>query len=200
MNNRRFEIIKCAERRFVRHGAAKSTLDEIARDLRIGKATIYHYFESKEELYFTVLRNQIDEFCKFLDEAFLKEDLPHADKIRLYLKTKLEFPQKYPLLFSILKEAFEEFPIKEEKELFQELVQKENLTIQKYFDTFPKKSKNRVKWNNLIPGLPLMTYTFSLAINIENKLLEEKKTDAIEKWMKLINDELLFEEDQSVSS
>ncbi len=129
MNNRRFEIIKCAERRFVRHGAAKSTLDEIARDLRIGKATIYHYFESKEELYFTVLRNQIDEFCKFLDEAFLKEDLPHADKIRLYLKTKLEFPQKYPLLFSILKEAFEEFPIKEEKELLQELVQKENLTI-----------------------------------------------------------------------
>ncbi len=45
-----------------------------------------------------------------------------------------------------------------------------------------------------------MTYTFSLAINIENKLLEEKKTDAIEKWMKLLNDELLLEEDQSVSS
>ena len=33
-------------------GSGKTTLEEIARDIRIGKATIYHYFSSKDELYY----------------------------------------------------------------------------------------------------------------------------------------------------
>jgi len=47
---RKIQIIKAAVKRFTKHGLHKTTLDEVARDLRIGKATIYNYFESKEDL------------------------------------------------------------------------------------------------------------------------------------------------------
>ena len=41
-NDRKNQIIKAAAKRFARHGLNKTTLDEVARDIRIGKATIYH--------------------------------------------------------------------------------------------------------------------------------------------------------------
>ncbi len=49
-NDRKIQIIKAAAKRFARHGLNKTTLDEVARDIRIGKATIYHYFTSKDDL------------------------------------------------------------------------------------------------------------------------------------------------------
>jgi AcrR family transcriptional regulator len=52
---KKLQIIKAAAKRFDKHGLAKTTLNEIARDLRIGKATLYGYFSSKEELFFSVL-------------------------------------------------------------------------------------------------------------------------------------------------
>ena len=45
LKERKQQIIRAAVKRFARHGHGKTTLDEIARDIRIGKATIYHYFE-----------------------------------------------------------------------------------------------------------------------------------------------------------
>ncbi|MBC8461550.1 MAG: helix-turn-helix transcriptional regulator [Deltaproteobacteria bacterium] len=43
-------IIKTAQELFARFGFNKTTVDEIAQKAHIGKSTIYHYFESKEEL------------------------------------------------------------------------------------------------------------------------------------------------------
>jgi len=56
-NERKHQIIRAAVKRFARHGHGKTTLEEIARDIRIGKATIYHYFESKDELFFAPTAN-----------------------------------------------------------------------------------------------------------------------------------------------
>jgi len=47
-NKRKQQIIQTAVKLFARHGLGKTTLDEIVRDIRIDKATIYHYFESKD--------------------------------------------------------------------------------------------------------------------------------------------------------
>ena len=54
--DRKIQILKAAVKRFAKHGLNKTTLDEIARDLRIGKATIYNYFESKEELFYETIK------------------------------------------------------------------------------------------------------------------------------------------------
>ncbi|MCK7524579.1 MAG: TetR/AcrR family transcriptional regulator [Ignavibacteriales bacterium] len=63
-NERKIQIIKAAAKRFARHGLAKTTLDEVARDIRIGKATIYHYFTSKDDLYFATLKWECELFIE----------------------------------------------------------------------------------------------------------------------------------------
>ena len=69
-NPRKQQIIKAAQRRFVRHGLAKTTLEEIARDLRLGKATIYHYFKSKEEIFYSVLNSEIERYIEEIKSIF----------------------------------------------------------------------------------------------------------------------------------
>ncbi len=63
-NERKIQIIKAAAKRFARHGLNKTTLDEVARDIRIGKATIYHYFTSKDDLYFATLKMGMRKFYR----------------------------------------------------------------------------------------------------------------------------------------
>jgi len=69
-NERKLQIIKAAAKRFARHGVSKTTLDEVARDIRIGKATIYHYFESKDNLYIETLRWEIESYLEQVKSVF----------------------------------------------------------------------------------------------------------------------------------
>jgi AcrR family transcriptional regulator len=43
-------ILQAAEKRFIRQGYRGTTMDDIAREAEVSKATIYAYFKSKEEL------------------------------------------------------------------------------------------------------------------------------------------------------
>lgn len=72
-NDRKNQIIKAAAKRFARHGLNKTTLDEVARDIRIGKATIYHYFKSKDELYIETLRWESKLFLEQVSLTFSNE-------------------------------------------------------------------------------------------------------------------------------
>ena len=46
----RAQIVDVALAKFRRHGIRRVTLDEISRDLRISKKTLYQYFDNKEDI------------------------------------------------------------------------------------------------------------------------------------------------------
>ncbi|MCK7521680.1 MAG: TetR/AcrR family transcriptional regulator [Ignavibacteriales bacterium] len=73
---RQEEIIRAAAKRFSRHGFGKTTLEEIARDVRIGKPTIYHYFKSKDELFYSSITFQSSQFIEDIKAIFNNQDLP----------------------------------------------------------------------------------------------------------------------------
>ena len=50
-SNKKVMITNIAQQVFSKYGLIKTTVNEIAKAARIGKATIYHYFNSKEDLY-----------------------------------------------------------------------------------------------------------------------------------------------------
>jgi AcrR family transcriptional regulator len=52
------EIAEAFERHVGRFGYAKTTLDEIARELHISKKTIYVYFDGKREIYGYIVERQ----------------------------------------------------------------------------------------------------------------------------------------------
>ena len=62
----RAEILKAAERVFQKWGSNKTTMEDIAREAGKGKSTLYYYYQSKEEIFDTVV---IVEFEKILQRA-----------------------------------------------------------------------------------------------------------------------------------
>lgn len=58
--NRRF-ILQAAEKVFVQKGYRLATVDDIADEAQFSKATIYRYFESKNDIFFEVIYNAFTE-------------------------------------------------------------------------------------------------------------------------------------------
>jgi TetR/AcrR family transcriptional regulator len=101
-NERKNQIIKAAVKRFTRHGLSKTTLDEIARDIRIGKASIYHYFTSKDDLYIESLKWEIELFLEQAITVFVNESKKIEQKLLEYFELKDSVPENYKLIYDTL--------------------------------------------------------------------------------------------------
>ncbi len=69
MNEEKEKIISFASQKFIREGFYKTTMDEIASEMRISKKTIYKNFSSKEELVKFVAKNFFDDNVSKIDEV-----------------------------------------------------------------------------------------------------------------------------------
>jgi AcrR family transcriptional regulator len=68
--DRREEIYEKALELFLEKGYEKTPLSQIAKELKLTKAGLYHYFSSKEELLFTIHSYSVEkDFLPILDEA-----------------------------------------------------------------------------------------------------------------------------------
>ncbi|MFC1619891.1 TetR/AcrR family transcriptional regulator [Candidatus Neomarinimicrobiota bacterium] len=66
--SRRNAILAAAEKRFAKEGFHVTTLDEVAADVDISKATIYLYFKNKEELFFSILEEKFDQYIQSISK------------------------------------------------------------------------------------------------------------------------------------
>ena len=62
MNNKTDLIIEAAQKRFGLYGVEKTSMREIANDLKLSKASLYYYFPDKESLYKAVVEKEQKEF------------------------------------------------------------------------------------------------------------------------------------------
>lgn len=98
-------IIKTAQELFARFGFNKTTVDEIAQKAHIGKSTIYHYFESKEELFRTVVEKESHLLFQKIKEAVSKA--PGAqEKLRAYVITRMRHLKEMANFYSALSEEY----------------------------------------------------------------------------------------------
>ncbi len=125
MKNRKNEIILAARKRFSKHGLHKTTLDEIARDMRIGKATIYHYFNSKLELFSDTVNYEINQLMETLNSILTNSEMTFKERLRLYISTKIQLKINFPLIFMLIKINLYENRLESERELLNVLVYKE---------------------------------------------------------------------------
>ena len=126
---RKLQIIKAAVKRFDKHGLRKTTLDEIARDLRIGKATIYHYFDSKEDLYFAALDWEGTLFLEEIKIILNNEQLTFKESLFEYFFFKELISQKYKLIFDTIIQIVSENNFDKEISFFKNLLNKEEELI-----------------------------------------------------------------------
>ncbi|MDY0080535.1 MAG: TetR/AcrR family transcriptional regulator [Ignavibacteriaceae bacterium] len=191
MKPKKLNIIKAAEKRFTRHGVKKTTLNEIARDLRLAKPSLYHYFKSKEALWFAVLDNQINEFIAAIKEIFENTSLSHEEKITAYLKEKASFPTRFSLIFALFENIFKPFPLEEEITVIRKLLEKEENALARYFESRGKGKKGEVPGE--LKSFVRLGHAVGLVELIENKLLSVETPSTLESAITLLQYRLTAE-------
>jgi AcrR family transcriptional regulator len=122
---RKNQIIRAAAKRFARHGLSKTTLNEIARDVRIGKATIYHYFESKDQLFFETLSFETSQYITDIKAIFNNEETAIGARLLEYFSYKENVDLKFRLLFEMMLLLFGDESFDREKTILTKFLKEE---------------------------------------------------------------------------
>jgi AcrR family transcriptional regulator len=125
-------IIEASQRRFGLYGIEKTSMREIAGDLKLSKASLYYYFPDKESLYKAVVEKEQMEFIAKISERIFSFHEPeqllleYANARLSYFRTLLNLSRLRLEAYSDLKPGF-----RESIQLFKE---KEKEIIKKIFE------------------------------------------------------------------
>jgi TetR/AcrR family transcriptional regulator len=64
--DRRTAIMQAAEKLFTSRRFHEITLDDVVREARVGKGTVYRYFRDKDDLFFQTATRGFDELCELI--------------------------------------------------------------------------------------------------------------------------------------
>jgi len=92
---RKTEIIEAAERLFFSRSYEDVSMDGIAREVELNKATIYLYFKNKETLFATIVLRGI-EILKERYMECMEKKVPGIAKVALMGQAYYQFSQEYP--------------------------------------------------------------------------------------------------------
>jgi len=98
MDKRKEEIVEVALRRFCHYGFNKTTMNEIAEDMKITKANLYYYYQDKSALIRDVIATVADEL--FAKEEAIIASYKHDLMTTLYeiLELRASYLSKYYML------------------------------------------------------------------------------------------------------
>jgi len=89
----RKKVVITAGQIFSRFGFKKTTMDEIASALKMGKSSIYYYFESKEDIFEAVVRYEANVLRSELTRSIKSVESP-VDKMRNYVFVRMKSFEK----------------------------------------------------------------------------------------------------------
>jgi AcrR family transcriptional regulator len=174
-NERKQQIIKAAAKRFARHGLNKTTLDEVARDIRIGKATIYHYFTSKDDLYFATLKWECENFIDQVRIILERDSDSLTQKLTDYFGQKEIVSENNKLIHESLLTFFNEKSFKQELDIINWMLTKESELIKQFLT---KHYSQRIKkTSSTFPNFIVMNSWGMFFANKLNSLLETSKSE-----------------------
>ncbi|MGB9927218.1 MAG: TetR/AcrR family transcriptional regulator [Methanosarcina sp.] len=92
---RKTEIIDAAERLFFSRNYEDVSMDEIAHEVELNKATIYLYFKNKETLFATIVLRGI-QILKEKYTEYMEKQVPGIVKVALMGQAYYQYSQEYP--------------------------------------------------------------------------------------------------------
>lgn len=110
-------ILEAARELFQEKGAAGTTVDEIASAADCSKATVYVYFKNKDDIYYHIVLECMNELCEYIKRCF--SDTKDYERAYYSLCDILaQFELKYPMYFEFVTgnisfepEEIEELPV-----------------------------------------------------------------------------------------
>ncbi len=98
----RENIVSAATEVFSRYGFKKTSMEDIARALRMGKSSIYYYFKGKEEIFQAVVDREAN-LLRVKVKEILESGLPVTEKLRSYVKMRMDLIKQLSNYMEILK-------------------------------------------------------------------------------------------------
>jgi len=102
---RRRTIIRASLRVFSRKGYETTALDEVAREARLAKGTLYLYFKDKEDLYFQVMLSVLERLEDFIGAQTSESQNP-LQKLAAVARAQIGFFVDNPHYFRLFMAAF----------------------------------------------------------------------------------------------
>ena len=99
----REQIVKVSSEIFSKYGFRKTTMDEIAMASRMGKSTIYYYFNSKEEIFQAVVESEAMLLKERLKRIIVKRESP-TDRLKAYILFRLHYVRTLSNFYAALNE------------------------------------------------------------------------------------------------
>lgn len=86
-------ILRSAQRRFASFGYSKVTMDEIAEDIGMAKASLYYYFPTKEAIFRSVVQHEQEEFLAQVNSTF-QQKKSACVKLVEYVQFRLKLTER----------------------------------------------------------------------------------------------------------
>ena len=96
----RESIASAASQLFMEKGIAQTTMDDIAKAAGYSKATLYVYFESKEEIVSVLVLKSMKKLCDYLSAAIQQKNSTRA-KYDLICWELVRYQEEYPFYFKM---------------------------------------------------------------------------------------------------
>lgn len=180
-SEKRIQIIKAADKRFAKHGLNKTTLDEIARDLRIGKATLYHYFESKDDLFYQTIDWEVELYLQSIASSLSNIDQPITTRMLEYISYKENINQHSKLLYDLLVKVIEGYSLGKENNILNRLFLKEEELLKTVLTDF-----YTTKVVSVTPVLPTYILMLSWGLVFGNRLNKTAFQERVVNYKELI--------------
>ena len=98
---RKNKILNSAKKLFIKYGFDNVSLNQIAKESDFGKSTLYHYFSSKNEILYIIIRQHDMKRLKLSQTAF-NEAQSSFDKIYAYLKEYYNYVKNHNYVLFML--------------------------------------------------------------------------------------------------
>ncbi len=99
---KRMKIISAAAGLFASHPFHKVLLSDVAEAAAVGKGTLYLYFDSKEDLYLSVLYSGFSSLLGHLREQ-VDENHDPAENLDMMIRETISFAYQNPHLFEVMR-------------------------------------------------------------------------------------------------
>lgn len=185
-NDRKIQIIKAADKRFARHGFHKTNMDEIARDIRIGKPTLYYYFESKDALYIEVIKWEFENYLEIVNQIFSNDELTIENRFEEYVIRKDSVRNDFKLIFELIVQFISERTTEAETELLKEYLIKEEEIIKKVL-VYYYKDKMKAVSKSLPYSVVILSWMIAVGKKVSSQLNSEKDFLSSENIQKIID-------------
>jgi len=87
----REQIVETADKRFRDYGYTKTTMAEIANDLKMSAANLYRFYRSKHEIAAACAERCLGERGECLNEVVIRDDLSASDKLLEFVLADIRY-------------------------------------------------------------------------------------------------------------